>query len=48
MADVIAMCVVVEGKPMRLMLLPIIFKWQMLLPLFLWQMLKPHVLHVAA
>ena len=39
MADVIVMCVVADGEPLRLMLLPIIFKWQMLLPLFLWQML---------
>ena len=43
MAGVIAMCIVVDGEPLRLMLLHIIFKWQMLLPLFLWQMLQPHV-----
>ena len=34
MADVIAICIVVDGKPMRLGLLPIIIRWQMLLPLF--------------
>ena len=48
-ADVIVMCVVVDGEPLKLVLLSIIFKWQMLLPLrlmllpimFKWQVLLP-------
>ena len=41
MADVIAMYIVVDVTPLRLMLLPIVFivPWLMLLPMYLWQML---------
>ena len=46
MADVIAMCMVVDVKTTEADVIAcfILFYWLMLLPIFLWQMLWPHIM----